>query len=64
MRKFVISFCKQWISLHVNANVNFKSLASLCDLAGWLCCDYIKKYSRPIGCLYFYRSINIILSAD
>ena len=29
-----------------------------------LCCDYIKKYSRPIGFLYFYRPINIILSAD
>ena len=28
------------------------------------CCDYIKKYSRPIGFLYFYRPINIILSAD
>ena len=26
------------------------------------CCDYIKKYSRPIGFLYFYRPINIILS--
>ena len=26
-----------------------------------LCCDYIKKY---IGFLYFYRPINIILSAD
>ena len=23
-----------------------------------LCCDYIKKYSRPIGFLYFYRPIN------
>ena len=29
-----------------------------------LCFDYIKKYSRPIGFLYFYRPINIILSAD
>ena len=29
-----------------------------------LICDYIKKYSRPIGLLYFYRPINIILSAD
>ena len=29
-----------------------------------LCCDYIQKYSRPIGFLYFYRPINIILSAD
>ena len=29
-----------------------------------LCCDYIKKYSRLIGFLYFYRPINIILSAD
>ena len=29
-----------------------------------LCCDYIKKYSWPIGFLYFYRPINIILSAD
>ena len=28
------------------------------------CCDYIKKYSRPIGFLYSYRPINIILSAD
>ena len=24
----------------------------------------LKKYSRPIGFLYFYRPINIILSAD
>ena len=31
---------------------------------GQLCCDYIKKYSRPIGFLYFYQPINIILSAD
>ena len=29
-----------------------------------LCCDYIKNYSRPIGFLYFYRPININLSAD
>ena len=29
-----------------------------------LCWNYIKKYSRPIGFLYFYRPINIILSAD
>ena len=29
-----------------------------------LCCHYIQKYSRPIGFLYFYRPINIILSAD
>ena len=29
-----------------------------------LCCDYIKKYCRPIGFLYFYRPINIILSAE
>ena len=29
-----------------------------------LCWDYIKKYSRPIEFLYFYRPINIILSAD
>ena len=29
-----------------------------------LCCDYIKQYSRPIGFLYFYRPINIILSAE
>ena len=29
-----------------------------------ICCDNIKKYSRPIGFLYFYRPINIILSAD
>ena len=29
-----------------------------------LCCDYIQKYSRPIGFLYFYQPINIILSAD
>ena len=29
-----------------------------------LCCNYIKKYSRPIGFLYFYRPINTILSAD
>ena len=29
-----------------------------------LCCDYIQKYSRPIGFLYFYRPINIILSDD
>ena len=29
-----------------------------------LCCDYIQKYSRPIGFLYFNRPINIILSAD
>ena len=27
-------------------------------------CKYIKKYSRPIGFLYFYGPINIILSAD
>ena len=26
-----------------------------------LCWDYIKKYSRPIEFLYFYRPINIIL---
>ena len=25
-----------------------------------LCCDYIQKYSRLIGFLYFYRPINII----
>ena len=35
-----------------------------CILFVDLCCDYIKKYSRPIGFLYFYRPINIILSAD
>ena len=29
-----------------------------------LCWDYIKKYSRPIEFLYFYRPITIILSAD
>ena len=29
-----------------------------------LCLDNIKEYSRPIGFLYFYRPINIILSAD
>ena len=29
-----------------------------------LYCDNIQKYSRPIGFLYFYRPINIILSAD
>ena len=29
-----------------------------------LCCDYIQKYSRPMGFLYFYRPINIILSAN
>ena len=29
-----------------------------------LCIDYIKKYSRPIGFLYFYRPINIIMSAE
>ena len=29
-----------------------------------LCCDYIMKYSQPIGFSYFYRPINIILSAD
>ena len=29
-----------------------------------LCCDYIKKYSRSIEFLFFYRPINIILSAD
>ena len=30
----------------------------------FICWDYIKKYSRPIEFLYFYRPINIILSAD
>ena len=34
------------------------------DLIFMLCCDYIKKYSRPIEFLYFLRPINIILSAD
>ena len=29
-----------------------------------LCCDYIMKYSRLIGFSYFYRPLNIILSAD
>ena len=33
------------------------------EKTGFLCCDYIKKYSRPIEFLYFYRPINIILSA-
>ena len=31
---------------------------------GILCCDYIKNHSEPIEVLYFFRPINIILSAD
>ena len=39
-------------------------LSTVSENAYNISCDYIKKYSRPIGFLFFYRPIHIILSAD
>ena len=41
-----------------------KSIVTVETASTVICSDYIKKYSRPIGFLCFYRPINIILSAD
>ena len=62
-QKLKICMTKSAITL-TPPTVGRPSADLLADKMADLCCDYIQKYSRLIGFLYFYRPINIIFSAD
>ena len=62
-QKLKIGMTKSAITL-TPATVGRPSADLSADKMPDLCCDYIQKYSGPIGFLYFYQPKNIILSAD